>query len=113
MKKIISLITIFAVIMTMFTVIPASAQVYIRVTSGHSTATGNGGLYGKEATDYAAVMSTDGDTFMNAVYVKEARFDSDSTVTVPAPKSADGYTREVFVWNDTSNLTPVAINKAE
>ena len=98
---------------TLASIIANEMGVNIRVTSGHSTATGNGGLYGKEATDYAAVMNTGGDTFMNAVYVKEARFDSDSTVTVPAPKSADGYTREVFVWNDTSNLTPVAINKAE
>lgn len=79
MKKIISLITVIAVIKTMFAVVPASAAVYVKVTSHHAN----------------------------------AQLGADSTVTVPAPKSAEGYTREVFVWNNTSSLTPVVINVAE
>ena len=92
-------------------VINAFANITVDSFNDENVIVANNGFSAQSADIVVAYF--DGDTFMNAVYVKEARFDSDSTVTVPAPKSADGYTREVFVWNDTSNLTPVAINKAE
>ena len=51
MKKVIALL--LAVVMTMFAVVPASAAVYVKVTSHHANATANGGLYYKEANEYA------------------------------------------------------------
>ena len=68
--------------------------------------------FADETTD-VIVAYFDGTVFKDVVIAQDVVLAADSDTNVSAPVSADGYKREVFVWNDIAKLVPVAINVGE
>lgn len=89
----------------------AYANITVKSFEDDKVVVANNGFSAETADIIVAYF--DGDVLKDAYVADNTALAADTDVDVAAPKSADGYTREVFVWDNVSNLRPVAINTAE
>lgn len=89
----------------------ALANITVKSFADENVVVANNGFSAQTADVIVAYF--DGDTLKDVVISKDVALGADTDVNIDAPASAQGYKRTVFVWNDMSNLAPVAINVGE